>query len=55
MTDNNKIILLLNGDSDFDVDKYKIKLKLSITYKKETDKFFGSLLKESSYTFQLCD
>ena len=43
MTDNNKITLLLYGDSRFDENKNKFILQSSIKYKKKTERFSGFL------------
>ena len=44
MTNNNKITLLLYGDSCFDENKNRFILQSSIKYIKTTEKFSGSLL-----------
>ena len=45
MTDNNKITLLLYGDSRFDENKNKFILQSSIKYIKTTERFSGSFFK----------
>ena len=43
LTDNNKITLLLYGNSGFNENKNKLILKLSAKYIKTTEKISGSL------------
>ena len=43
LTDNNRIDILLYGDSRFDGNKNKIILEATINYFKNSEKFSGSL------------
>ena len=43
MTDNNKITLLLYGDSRFDENKNNFILQSSVKYIQKTERFFGHL------------
>ena len=43
LTDNNKIDILLYGDSQFDENKNKIILEANINYLKTSERFSGSL------------
>ena len=43
LTDNNKIDILLYGDSQFDENKNKIILEANINYLKNSERFSGSL------------
>ena len=51
MTDNNKITLLLYGDSRFDENKNKFILQSSMKYIKTTERFSRSLFKQNFINF----